>query len=120
MRGKPLTQRINDFKLIVNINLRERKKENAYIIYYFKSCGNCILHFCNHLDYKGVEEMSIGKNIKRIRKDKGLTQQELALKVGVSQPMIGQIERETKIPTMLLGKEIADVLNCSLEDLITE
>ncbi len=57
MRGKPLTQRINDFNLIVNINLRERKKENAYIIYYFKSCGNCILHFCNHLDCKGVEEI---------------------------------------------------------------
>lgn len=64
--------------------------------------------------------MSIGKNIKRIREDIGLTQQELALKVGVSQPMIGQIEREAKIPTMLLGKEIADVLNCSVEDLIAE
>lgn len=62
--------------------------------------------------------MSIGENIKNKRLSMGITQKELAEKVMVDQSMICQIERGSKIPTMLLGKEIASVLRCELADLL--
>lgn len=62
--------------------------------------------------------MSVGENIKKFRLAKNLTQEELAKVVGVSGPMITQLERGTKTPNLLLGKDIAKALNCSLEDLL--
>lgn len=62
--------------------------------------------------------MSVGENIKKFRLAKNLTQEELAKAVGVSGPMITQLERGTKTPNLLLGKDIAKALNCSLEDLL--
>jgi len=61
--------------------------------------------------------MNIGKNIKRLRLKKKMTQMELGNKVGVTDSMIAQLERGTKTLTVPLGKEIAKVLNCNLEDL---
>ncbi len=64
--------------------------------------------------------MSIGENIKKMRMEKNITQSHLAECVGVTQSMLCQIERGTKIVTMPLGKQIANVLNCSIEDLYGE
>lgn len=61
--------------------------------------------------------MSIGENIKRKREERSLTQKELAEAVGVTQSMVAQIERGSKVPTMGLGKDIAIVLDCSMEEL---
>ena len=63
--------------------------------------------------------MSVGDNIKMYRKQKGLTQEQLAQKVGVTHSMICQIERGTKAATIQLGKEIADVLNIPFEKLVS-
>ena len=60
--------------------------------------------------------MSIGENIKRIRLERGLTQKQLAEIVGVTSPMITQIERGTRHATMELGKEIADALSCDINE----
>lgn len=62
--------------------------------------------------------MSIGENIKKHRVEARMTQGRLAELVNVKSSMICQIERGTKIPSMLLGKEIANVLGCSMESLI--
>ena len=64
--------------------------------------------------------MSVADNIVKLRKRRGLTQLELSEKVGVSRPMIAQIERGTKVPTLTLGKAIADVLGCSIDALVTD
>lgn len=40
--------------------------------------------------------MSYSEKIKRLRKDKGITQKELAEKLEISQPMLAQLERGTK------------------------
>ena len=61
--------------------------------------------------------MSIGENIRRIRKERGMTQEELAKKVYVVAPMICMIERGTKAPSLQLGKELAEALGVSMEDL---
>lgn len=62
--------------------------------------------------------MSIGENLRRLRETQGMTQKELAKQVGVSVSMICQIERGTKSMSLPLGREITDILNCSLDDLL--
>lgn len=62
--------------------------------------------------------MSIGENIKNLRKNRNFTQAQLAEMVGVGQSMIAQIERGTKVPTMTLGMDIAQALKCRYSDLI--
>lgn len=62
--------------------------------------------------------MSVGENLKRIRESRGLSQMELARQVGVSGPMITQIERGTKNPSLQVSAEIVKVLECRLEDLL--
>lgn len=62
--------------------------------------------------------MSVGENIKKKRKNIGMSQSDLASAVGVSVPMICQIERGTKVPTVILGAEIAKILQCDLNDLV--
>ena len=64
--------------------------------------------------------MSIGENIRRIRLERNITQADLARRVGISQPMIAMIERGTKTVSLPLSKEIADVLGCSINDLLCE
>ncbi len=62
--------------------------------------------------------MSIGENIRNKRKDLNMSQNDLASAVGVSVPMICQIERGTKSVTLMLGAEIAKILQCDLNDLV--
>ena len=62
--------------------------------------------------------MSVAENIEKMRNSKNMTQTELAVAVGVSQSMIGQIERGSKMPTVLLAHDIAKVLGYSLQDIV--
>lgn len=68
-----------------------------------------------------VSRMNIGENIKNRRKSAGMSQNDLAAAVGVSVPMICQIERGTKSVTLMFGAEIAKIakiLQCDLNDLV--
>lgn len=62
--------------------------------------------------------MSIGENIRRLREEQNLCQEELADMLRVSRSMVSQLERGTKIPTLLLGRDIAEALHCSIYDLL--
>lgn len=62
--------------------------------------------------------MSVGKNIRRIRREKDMPQEDLATKTGVSAQYICQIERGSKSPTIALLEIIADALECSIQDLL--
>lgn len=64
--------------------------------------------------------MSVGENIRKRREQIGMMQAQLADKVGVSQPMICQIERGTKVPTLLLSMDIAAALHCDIGELAGE
>ena len=48
----------------------------------------------------------------------GLTQEELAKRVGVSQPAIAQYERGTATPRLFVTIRLATALSVSIEDLI--
>ena len=69
-------------------------------------------------------KLNMGKNHKELnnqleerRRVSGLTQSELAEKVGVSRKSINSIENGIYIPTTVLALKIAKVLNCTMHDL---
>ncbi len=61
--------------------------------------------------------MNFGSNIKKVREKISLSQKELADKVGITQSMICQIEKNLKIPSVAVGYEIAKALEVSLDEL---
>ncbi len=63
---------------------------------------------------------SIGENIKTRRQSLGMTQEDLAGAIGIGRSMVAQIERGSKIPNMMLGRDIARVLGCGMEKLLEE
>ncbi len=62
--------------------------------------------------------MNVGANIRRIREEKGIVQARLAEQAQVSQSMLCQIERGTKLPSLPLGAELARLLGCELQELL--
>lgn len=61
--------------------------------------------------------MSIGKNIAKYRKEKGLTQEELGAKLGVTNQAVSKWESEVSMPDVMLLPEIANALNITLDGL---
>ncbi len=61
--------------------------------------------------------MSIGKNIAKYRKAKGLTQEELGTILGVTNQAVSKWESEVSMPDIMLLPEIATALNITLDDL---
>jgi transcriptional regulator with XRE-family HTH domain len=60
----------------------------------------------------------VGKNVRRIREKKGLTQEELAEVSGFSQQYISSLEKGRRNPTIITLYEIALSLGVSHVDLI--
>ena len=61
--------------------------------------------------------MSIGKNIAKYRKVRGLTQEELGTKLGVTNQAVSKWESEVSMPDVMLIPEIAKALSISLDDI---
>ena len=55
-------------------------------------------------------ERIIGANIRRLRKERGLSQEELAGEAGLAMRHLGRIERGEGNPTVSMLGKIADVL----------
>ena len=64
--------------------------------------------------------MNIGMNIKNRREKLGITQKQMAENLSLTQSMIAQVERGTKIPNMILCLAIARMLGCTMEDLVED
>ena len=62
----------------------------------------------------------IGANIRRIRTAQKMTQSALAEKSGVSVQMINQIEWGTKVPSVPTLVRIAQALQCSTDEILSE
>jgi len=61
---------------------------------------------------------SIGQNIKHLRKSKGLTQGELAQKVGVNRAMIGSYEENRAIPKLSVLQKLAYYFSITIDEMI--
>jgi transcriptional regulator with XRE-family HTH domain len=60
----------------------------------------------------------ISDNIRNARLAAGLTQQQLAEQLGITQPMILHIEKRRKIPNAILLGDIASILGTTTDSLI--
>ena len=60
------------------------------------------------------------RNNQNRREKLGITQKQMAENLSLTQSMIAQVERGTKIPNMILGLAIARMLGCTMEDLVED
>ena len=65
-----------------------------------------------------MEMKTFGKNLKRERKLAGLTQQQLAAKLGIKQQQLSEWECDRVEPTLYNIVALLDALGVSFEDLI--
>lgn len=63
-------------------------------------------------------EKIVGANIRRLRLERGLSQEEVAHRVGVVSSYFGQIERGLRNPTIAVVGRVADVLQVPLTRLV--
>ncbi|MDP2704567.1 MAG: helix-turn-helix transcriptional regulator [bacterium] len=64
------------------------------------------------------ESAKLGKNLKRIRKAKGITQGDIVRALGVGRGYISNIENGKMNPTLSTIAKLAKVLGAPIEDLI--
>jgi transcriptional regulator with XRE-family HTH domain len=60
----------------------------------------------------------IGKNVKKIREKKGITQEKLAFEANLNRAYIGYIERGERNPSTETLAKLAKALKVSLKDLL--
>lgn len=60
----------------------------------------------------------VSKNLKKIRKEKGMTQEELAQKINVTRQAISNWENDKSQPDIEALKKISDILQIEIEELI--
>ena len=64
--------------------------------------------------------MDIGDKIKKIRREKNLTQKELAQKLGTSPQNLAQYENGKRNPKLKTIRQLADALDVPLYELVTD
>ena len=62
--------------------------------------------------------MSLSENIRLMRESRGLSQSELAEKIGLQKQNVSAYERGVKVPTVEKLVAIADTLQCSTDKLL--
>ena len=67
---------------------------------------------------KGLIMKSIGETIASLRKQKGMTQNELAEKMNVTDKAVSKWERDLSCPDINTISKLADILDVSVEELL--
>ncbi len=64
--------------------------------------------------------MILGENVKRLREKNNMSQRQLASKLLVSNTAISNIEQDKTSPSLQLAVNIANVLGCTVDELVKE
>ncbi len=64
------------------------------------------------------KKIALGRNIQKIRKQKGLTQEQLAEKLGITLTYMGYFEIGHRVPNLRMLCKIADILGVKVKELI--
>ncbi|WP_197086823.1 helix-turn-helix transcriptional regulator [Bradyrhizobium sp. LTSPM299] len=62
----------------------------------------------------------VGKNVRRLRKQRGMTQEELAFESEIDLTYVGGIERGKRNPSLLVMARIAEALSIPLSKLLSD
>ena len=57
-------------------------------------------------------------SVKEMRQKRGLTQKQLADRLGVKQQNVSDWERSLRSPSVKNLKKLAEILNCQIDDLV--
>ena len=71
-------------------------------------------------EQREVQSMAFGNNIKKLREEKNLTQQQLADKLYVSRQTICRWENGSRCPDLITAKKLALELKVSMDELISD
>lgn len=72
-----------------------------------------------HIEFESFRKI-FGQNIRKIRKEKGYTQETFAFALDSSPKYIGCLERGEKNPSLPFTYKIAKILNTTVEKLFVE
>jgi transcriptional regulator with XRE-family HTH domain len=64
-------------------------------------------------------EYQLGKRVRELRLERGLSQEELAFKVGIHRTYVGGVERGERNPSLRNIASIAHALNITLQELFS-
>lgn len=64
--------------------------------------------------------IKLGRNIRNLRLNQGISQEELAFKIDSARNFIGCIERAEKSPTIYTLFRIAQALNIKIEEIVKD
>lgn len=67
---------------------------------------------------KKIESVRLGKNLKKIRTDKGISQGDIARSLDVSRGYISNIENGKTNPTLATISRLAKAVNVSIDELM--
>jgi transcriptional regulator with XRE-family HTH domain len=62
----------------------------------------------------------LGRNVRRLRRVKGLGQEKFALEFGIDRTYVSGIERGTRNPTITVVQRLADALDVPIAELFSE
>lgn len=65
-------------------------------------------------------EFSYGERLRTLRRERGLTQEEVAIRADITTSYYGQLERGTANPTVGLLEKICGVMGISIADIFSE
>jgi transcriptional regulator with XRE-family HTH domain len=73
------------------------------------------------IEVKDVSKIAkkVGERIRLLRQQRGISQEQLAFKAGITPSYLGQIERGEKSPTIDSLDKVATALNVTLEELFS-
>ncbi len=77
------------------------------------------MHRLDLLPLKPMSAPSLKNVIRRLRFERGMTQEELALRTGVSRQTVMSVERGQTVPSVLLAYKIASALNVPVTEVFT-
>ena len=66
----------------------------------------------------GLNTEHIGALIARLRKEKGMTQQELAAQLGITDKAVSKWERSLSCPDISILPQVAEILGVTVDDLL--
>lgn len=63
--------------------------------------------------------ISFGERLKRLREERGMTQEELAERLNISRSLLARYENGMRMPTALMLRQMRDILGTSCDYLLT-
>lgn len=75
-------------------------------------------HCCGMVDSFTRRQRTLATNLRRVRKERGFSQEDLALEASVDRTYVSQLERGIANPSLRVMCQLADILGCQLDDLL--